>query len=113
MHAYVVFAHPTRRSFTGAVLEALCRGLDEGGHTFEVGDLSAMDTGDALKDAQTTARARERDGANTHRLGLIVSLMLSIAGMILTETSLSSCGWACGPSRRIPNACLRRGNSPF
>ena len=43
MHAYIVFAHPTRRSFTGAVLEALCRGLDEGGHTFEVGDLYAME----------------------------------------------------------------------
>ena len=43
MHAYVVFAHPTRRSSTGAVLEALCRGLDEGGHTFEVGDLYAME----------------------------------------------------------------------
>ena len=45
MHAYIVFAHPTRRSFTGAVLEALCRGLDEGGHTFEVGDLYAMEFG--------------------------------------------------------------------
>ena len=43
MHAYLVFAHPTRRSFTGAVLEALCRGLVEGGHTFEVGDLYAME----------------------------------------------------------------------
>ena len=42
MHAYIVFAHPTRRSFTGAVLDALCRGLDEAGHTFEVGDLYAM-----------------------------------------------------------------------
>ena len=43
MHAYIVFAHPTRSSFTGAVLEALCRGLDEAGHTFEVGDLYTMD----------------------------------------------------------------------
>lgn len=43
MHAYLVFAHPTKRSFTGAVLEALCRGLEEGGHTFEVGDLYAME----------------------------------------------------------------------
>ena len=42
MHAYVVFAHPTRQSFSGAVLEALCRGLADGGHTFEVGDLYAM-----------------------------------------------------------------------
>ena len=43
MHAYIVFAHPTKRSFTGAVLEALCCGLEEGGHTFEVGDLYAME----------------------------------------------------------------------
>lgn len=42
MHAYVVFAHPTRRSFSGSVLDALCRGLADGGHTFEVGDLYAM-----------------------------------------------------------------------
>ena len=35
MHAYVVFAHPTKRSFTGAVLDALCRGLEQAGHTFE------------------------------------------------------------------------------
>ena len=42
MHAYIVFAHPTRRSFTGAVLDAFCRGLEEAGHTFEIGDLYAM-----------------------------------------------------------------------
>ena len=42
MHAYVVFAHPTTQSFSGSVLEALCRGLSDGGHTFEVGDLYAM-----------------------------------------------------------------------
>ncbi len=43
MHAYIVFAHPTRKSFTGAVLAELCRGLEEGGHTCEVGDLYAME----------------------------------------------------------------------
>ena len=42
MHAYVIFTHPTRQSFSGSVLEALCRGLADGGHTFEVGDLYAM-----------------------------------------------------------------------
>jgi NAD(P)H dehydrogenase (quinone) len=41
MHAYVIFAHPTRQSFSGSVLEALCRGLADGGHSFEVGDLYA------------------------------------------------------------------------
>ena len=42
MHAYIVFAHPTRQSFSGSVLDAPCRGLREGGHTFEVGDLYGM-----------------------------------------------------------------------
>lgn len=43
MHAYIVFAHPTRRSFTGEVLDELCRGLDDGGHSYEIGDLYEMD----------------------------------------------------------------------
>ena len=43
MHAYVVFAHPTRKSFSGQVLEEFCRGLDDGGHSYEIGDLYEMD----------------------------------------------------------------------
>lgn len=43
MHVYVVFAHPTRVSFTGAVLDAFCAGLEAAGHTFEIGDLYRMD----------------------------------------------------------------------
>ena len=43
MHAYLVFAHPTRRSFTGEVFNQLCRGLDDGGHTYEIGDLYELD----------------------------------------------------------------------
>ena len=43
MHVYVVFAHPARRSFTGDVLDELCRGLDDGGHSYEIGDLYEMD----------------------------------------------------------------------
>ena len=43
MHAYIVFVHPTRRSFTGEVLDELCRGLDDGGHSYEIGDLYEMD----------------------------------------------------------------------
>ena len=42
MHIYVVFAHPTRESFTGYVLDEFCRGLRDGGHTYEVGDLYDM-----------------------------------------------------------------------
>lgn len=36
------YAHPGRRSFTHAVLEAFTRGLREAGHTLEVGDLYTM-----------------------------------------------------------------------
>lgn len=43
MHAYIVFAHPTRRSFTGEVLAELCLGFDDGGHSYEIGDLYEMD----------------------------------------------------------------------
>lgn len=43
MHIYVVFAHPSHQSFTHEVLEAFLRGLDEGGHTHELGDLYTMD----------------------------------------------------------------------
>ena len=43
VHAYIVFAHPTRRSYTGEVFDQLCRGLDDGGHSYEIGDLYEMD----------------------------------------------------------------------
>lgn len=43
MHVYVVFAHPSRESFTAKVLRAFVRGLHDGGHTVEIGDLYAMD----------------------------------------------------------------------
>lgn len=39
MHVYVVFAHPSRESFTYAVFEAFAAGLREAGHTFDVCDL--------------------------------------------------------------------------
>lgn len=42
MHVYIVFAHPSRRSFSRAVLDAFSRGLVEAGHTFDVADLYAM-----------------------------------------------------------------------
>ena len=43
MHIYIVFAHPTKRSFTGDVLIEFCRGLDDGDHSYEIGDLYEMD----------------------------------------------------------------------
>jgi NAD(P)H dehydrogenase (quinone) len=42
MHVYIVFAHPSRRSFTAEVLESFERGLREAGHSVEIGDLFAM-----------------------------------------------------------------------
>ncbi len=42
MPIYVVFAHPTKRSFTGDVLAEFCRGLEDGGHSYEIGDLYEM-----------------------------------------------------------------------
>ena len=43
MHIYIVFSHPSHRSFTFAVLQSFIAGLRQAGHTFEVGDLYAMD----------------------------------------------------------------------
>ncbi len=43
MHTYVVFAHPSKQSFTAAVLAELCRGLQDGGHSYEIGDLYEME----------------------------------------------------------------------
>lgn len=42
MHVYIVFAHPSKRSFSARVLDAFTTGLEEAGHTYEVGDLYAM-----------------------------------------------------------------------
>jgi NAD(P)H dehydrogenase (quinone) len=42
MHVYVVFAHPSKHSFTWEVLGAFTRGLQDAGHSFEIGDLYEM-----------------------------------------------------------------------
>jgi len=42
MHVYIVFAHPSHRSFSHAVLDSFTRGLKEAGHSFEIGDLYSM-----------------------------------------------------------------------
>ena len=42
MHVYVLFAYPSKASFTHEVFEAFTRGLGEAGHTFEIGDLYEM-----------------------------------------------------------------------
>ncbi len=43
MHVYIVFAHPSKKSFTGEVLDSFIRGLDEAGHDYQIGDLYGMD----------------------------------------------------------------------
>ncbi len=42
MHVYILFAHPSKKSFSQSVLEAFTRGLTEAGHSFQVGDLYEM-----------------------------------------------------------------------
>ena len=42
MHVYILFAHPSKRSFSQSVLQAFTRGLTEAGHSFQVGDLYEM-----------------------------------------------------------------------
>ncbi|MEW6103296.1 MAG: NAD(P)H-dependent oxidoreductase [bacterium] len=43
MHVYILFAHPSKKSFNKEVLEAFTRGLSDSGHTYEIGDLYEMD----------------------------------------------------------------------
>jgi NAD(P)H dehydrogenase (quinone) len=42
MHVYVIFAHPSKKSFNGQVLEEFTRGLKDSGHTYEIGNLYEM-----------------------------------------------------------------------
>lgn len=42
MHIYVIFAHPSQRSFSKCVLDAFSKGLKEAGHSHEVADLYRM-----------------------------------------------------------------------
>ena len=43
MNIYVVFAHPSKKSFTREVFDEFIRGLKEAGHSIEIGDLYQMD----------------------------------------------------------------------
>lgn len=42
MKVLIVYAHPNRKSFNHAVLQAFSKGLEEGGHQYEVVDLYAI-----------------------------------------------------------------------
>jgi NAD(P)H dehydrogenase (quinone) len=52
MHVYIVFAHPSRKSFSASVLDALTRGLKEAGHTYKVADLYGMGFQSEMDEAQ-------------------------------------------------------------
>ena len=43
MHVYILFAHPSENSFNKEVLETFVKGLEEAGHSHEIGDLYRMD----------------------------------------------------------------------
>ena len=42
MHYYIIFAHPSKKSFTFKVLTSFIDGISNAGHTYELGDLYAM-----------------------------------------------------------------------
>lgn len=52
MHVYVIFAHPSHRSFSRSVLDAFMRGLKQAGHTHEVADLYQMGFESEMDEAQ-------------------------------------------------------------
>ena len=52
MHVYVIFAHPSHRSFSRSVLDAFTRGLKQAGHTHEVADLYQMGFESEMDEAQ-------------------------------------------------------------
>ncbi len=52
MHVYVVFAHPSKRSFSRSVLDVFTKGLMESGHSYEVADLYQMAFQSEMDEAQ-------------------------------------------------------------
>jgi NAD(P)H dehydrogenase (quinone) len=58
MHVYVVFAHPSRNSFTGEVLKSFERGLKGAGHSVGIADLYAMDLQTDMDIAQYNCPAK-------------------------------------------------------
>jgi len=52
VHVYVIFAHPSERSFSRSVLDAFTEGLREAGHSYEVADLYEMGFRSEMDEAQ-------------------------------------------------------------
>ncbi len=42
MHVYVLYCHPSKKSFNASILEVFTQGLRDSGHTYEVSDLYEM-----------------------------------------------------------------------
>ena len=63
MHVYIIFAHPSKKSFSTRVLEAFVKGLDEAGHSYEIGDLYEMGFRSEMDEAQYL-----RETSGTHDL---------------------------------------------
>lgn len=61
MKILVVYAHPNLKSFTKAVLDEFTKGLEEGGHTFEVVDLYAIKFDPCLKLEELTGEQTFQD----------------------------------------------------
>ena len=43
MHIYILFAHPSQKSYSKLVLDSFIQGLSEAGHHYEIGDLYEME----------------------------------------------------------------------
>jgi NAD(P)H dehydrogenase (quinone) len=52
MHVYILFGHPSKRSFSANVLQAFVQGLIEAGHSCEVADLYEMGFQTDMDEAQ-------------------------------------------------------------
>jgi NAD(P)H dehydrogenase (quinone) len=52
MHVYILFAHPSITSFSKAVLDAFTKGLQDAGHSYEIGDLYRMNFQSDMTPAQ-------------------------------------------------------------
>ena len=63
MHIYIIFAHPSRKSFSARVLDAFVKGLEEAGHSYEIGDLYEMGFQSEMDEAQYL-----RETSGTHDL---------------------------------------------
>jgi NAD(P)H dehydrogenase (quinone) len=61
MHCYIVYAHPSRESFTAKVLDEFVRGLTAANHTFEIADLYKLQFNPVMDLAQYEHEVRIAD----------------------------------------------------